>query len=545
MPVLDWIGKAAVVNHHKDVPYRLLEPVPELSLSRTPRKEGAEIVDTSRNLIIQGDNLHALKALLPRYAGKVKCVYIDPPYNTGNEGWAYNDNVNSPEIRKWLGEVVGKEGETLDRHDRWLCMMYPRLVLLKQFLRDDGVIFVSIDDNEIARLRLLMDEVFGDRNFVHEIIWKNKYGPGAMTKGFGNVHEYILCYSSTPLASVEAKLGGKAAAAYKGKDDKYPVRGGFVTQPLMTRSKDPRPNLVYPVVHNGEEIWPDKQWIWERSRLESAIKNDEVVFRKTKGKWSVRFKQYLRDENGVMRMAKPISIFNGPFNQNGTWEMEEIFGTKDVFSNTKPSELIQYLISMVFNGDTDKDYLVMDSFAGSGTTGHAVLKQNAEDGGNRHFILVEMDADIARDVTAERIRRVAKGYTGAKGDLVEGLGGSFQFCELSAEPLFTPEGFVREDVSFPQLAEFVWFVETGTGFAGRTDSPLIGEYKERGVYLLYNGILKDRSVNGGNVLTGPVLDSLPKFDGPKVIYAAACRLGSARLAREGIVFKQTPYALEV
>ncbi|RMH39181.1 MAG: site-specific DNA-methyltransferase, partial [Gammaproteobacteria bacterium] len=399
MPTLNWIGKEAVVKHHKEVPYRLLEADPALSCGDAD----------SGNLIVQGDNLHALKALLPRYAGQVKCIYIDPPYNTGNEGWVYNDNVNSPEIRRWLGEVVGKEGETLDRHDRWLCMMYPRLVLLRQFLREDGVIFVSIDDYEIARLRLLMDEVFGTRNFVHEIVWKNKYGPGAMTKGFGNIHEYILCYSKNPLSSIEAHLSSEEAARYKNKDDKFKVRGGYVTQPLMTKSKDPRPNLVYPVYYNGHEIWPDKQWIWEKNRLQEAIKNDEVVFRKNKGKWSVRFKQYLKDSAGNIRKAKPISILTGPFNQEGTWEIEDIFGNRNIFSNPKPSSLIAYLISMIINGDEDKNCIVMDSFAGSGTTAHAVLKQNAEDGGNRRFILVEMDENIAANVTAERVRRVIEG----------------------------------------------------------------------------------------------------------------------------------------
>ena len=165
MPTLNWIGKEAVVKHHKDVPYRLLEPVPELSCGDPG----------SGNLIVQGDNLHALKALLPRYAGQVKCIYIDPPYNTGNENWVYNDNVNSPEIRKWLGHVVGGEGETLDRHDRWLCMMYPRLSLLRHFLREDGAIFISIDDNEIAALRLLMDEIFGGAISLHLLHGKDLY----------------------------------------------------------------------------------------------------------------------------------------------------------------------------------------------------------------------------------------------------------------------------------------------------------------------------------------------------------------------------------
>jgi adenine specific DNA methylase Mod len=165
MPSLQWIGKEAVVRHHKNVPYRLLEPVAELSTDDAVSGMGG-------NLLIHGDNLDALKALLPQYAGRVKCIYIDPPYNTGNEGWSYNDNVNSPEIKKWLGEVVGKEGEILDRHDRWLCMMYPRLVLLKQFLREDGAIFISIDDNEVGRLRLLMDEIWGATNFVATVLWQ-------------------------------------------------------------------------------------------------------------------------------------------------------------------------------------------------------------------------------------------------------------------------------------------------------------------------------------------------------------------------------------
>lgn len=222
-------------------------------------------------------------------------------------------------------------------------------------------------------------------------------------------------------------------------------------------------------------------------------------------------------------------------------ELVDFNTSNDVFITPKPTRLIQRILQIA----TDKDSLILDSFAGSGTTGHAVLKQNAEDGGNRRFILVEMDENIARNVTAERVRRAAQGYTNAKGQQVEGLGGGFQFCRLSSEPLFDANGQIRSDVSFAQLAEFVWFAETGSGFTGKADSPLLGIHQGRAVYLLYNGILKDRSINGGNVLTSPVLDLLPKFDGPKVIYAAACRMGQARMDRLGIQFKQTPYALEV
>lgn len=221
-------------------------------------------------------------------------------------------------------------------------------------------------------------------------------------------------------------------------------------------------------------------------------------------------------------------------------EVQDIFGTQTAFDTPKPTRLIQRILQIA----TNKDSLILDSFAGSGTTGHAVLKQNAEDGGNRRFILVEMDDSIAQNVTRERVKRVAEGYTNAKGQAVEGLGGGFQFCRLSAEPLFDADGQIRSDVSFAQLAEFVWFAETGTGFTGAADSPLLGMFEGRAIYLLYNGILKDKSVGGGNVLTGPVFDVLPKFSGPKVIYAAANRMG-ARAAREGISFKQTPYALEV
>lgn len=222
-------------------------------------------------------------------------------------------------------------------------------------------------------------------------------------------------------------------------------------------------------------------------------------------------------------------------------ELVDFATSGDVFITPKPVRLIQRILQIA----ADKDSLILDSFAGSGTTGHAVLKQNAEDGGNRRFILVEMDDNIVRNVTAERMRRVVKGYSNAKGQPIAGLGGGFQFCHLSGQPLFDADGQIRGDVRFAQLAEFVWFAETGSGFVGKGDSPLLGVHQGRAVYLLYNGILKDRSVDGGNVLTSPVLDVLPPFDGPRVIYAAACRLGRARLDRLGIQFKQTPYALEI
>jgi adenine-specific DNA-methyltransferase len=555
MPTLNWIGKDAVVRHHQDVPFRLLEPVAELSC---PAADG---VEGSGNLIVQGDNLHALKALLPRYAGQVKCIYIDPPYNTGNEGWAYNDNVNSPEIRRWLGEVVGKEGETLDRHDRWLCMMYPRLVLLKKFLRDDGFIFVSLDDNEVASLRFLLVELFGEANFVAQIVVEANRR-GQTYKQISKTHEYVMCFQRSDAARLnELQTGGENL-------DRADEHGGFSARELRNRNpkfgRHNRPNLFYPI-HvvpesvNGAREWcvsaepiagsvevlpfnsqgKESCWRWGSKKLaEAALDGVKTVFasQTRSGEWRI-FEKYRKEAV----KAKTIWGDTEFISEQGTYVLSDM-GLADAFQFPKPPDLIRRCIELA----TGNDDLVLDCFAGSGTTGHAVLKQNAEDGGNRRVILVEMDEGIAQNVTAVRMRRVVGGYSNAKGQAVDGLGGGFQYCRLSAEPLFDAHGAVREDVRFAQLAEFVWFSETGSGhLGGFGSSPLLGTHQGRAIYLLYNGILKDRSVDGGNVLTAAVLELLPPHDGPRVIYAAACRLGKPRLLREGIVFKQTPYELEV
>ena len=541
MPSLHWIGKDAVVKHHQDVPFHLLEPVPALSAGHAGDS-------ASGNLIVQGDNLLALKALLPRYAGQVKCIYIDPPYNTGNEGWAYNDNVNSPEIRKWLGAVVGKEGETLDRHDRWLCMMYPRLVLLRQFLREDGAIFVSIDDNEVATLRFLMDEIFGAGNFVATLVWQKKYAVANDHKTIAPMHDFVLVYQRS-LAWKRNLLprGDEKDNLYRFEDTKGRFRPDNYT---CSKSAEERPNLYYQVTNpnTGDVIWPKRTRVWSYSQDEHArhIKEDLIYWGKDgKGKVPAykRYKHALRNADGVVPQTLWMHDFAGHTDIARKDLREVLFDEPSAsdFATPKPALLIQRILQIA----TDKDSLILDSFAGSGTTSHAVLKQIAEDGGTRRCILVEMDEGIAKNVTAERVKRVSQGYTNAKGEAVAGLGGGFQFCTLSAEPLFTPYGLVREDVRFAQLAEFVWFAETGTGYTGTADSPLLGVFDGQAIYLLYNGILKDHSVDGGNVLTGPVLDILPPFDGPKTIYAAACRLGAPRLQREQIVFKQTPYALAV
>jgi site-specific DNA-methyltransferase (adenine-specific)/adenine-specific DNA-methyltransferase len=535
MPTLNWIGKEAVITHHREVPYRLLEPDPTLGLA-----EGE--AGGRGNLIVEGDNLHALKSLLPRYAGQVKCIYIDPPYNTGNEGWVYNDNVKAPEIVKWLGEVVGKEAEDLSRHDKWLCMMYPRLVLLKQFLREDGAIFVSIDDNEIASLRLLMDEVFGRGNFVACSAWQKRYSRENRV-AIGDAHEYVVTYAIDPFkfkaTARKLPLGPKQLAVYKNPNND--PRGKWRAVSLSAQGF--RPNQMYEIVSptTGKTHSPPEGSCWKviEPEYKRLLADGRIYFGKDGNAIPSRI-QFLSTIEGIAPWTWWPHEEVGHTDESRK-EVQTLFGTQTAFDTPKPTRLIQRILQIA----TDTDSLILDSFAGSGTTGHAVLKQNAEDGGTRRFILVEMEPGIARDITAERVRRVAAGYTDAKGKAVPGLGGGFQYCRLSAEPLFNEFGDIRDDVTFSQLADFVWFTETGTGYLGGGDSPLLGIHEGRAVYLLFNGILGDRRPEGGNILTRPVLDSLPAHEGERTIYAAATRLGEAALRRAGITFKQTPYAIGV
>lgn len=540
MPTLNWIGKQAVETHHKDVPFRLLEAVPELSAGDTD----------SGNVIVQGDNLLALKALLPRYAGQVKCIYIDPPYNTGNEGWVYNDNVNSPEIQRWLGDVVGKEGETLDRHDRWLCMMYPRLMLLKQFLRDDGSIWISMDESEIGHLRCLMDEIFGRQNFITCIAWQKRYSRENRV-AIGEAHEYILVYSSNPIkfkaVANKLPLGEKQLAVYKNPNNDS--RGQWRSVSLSAQGY--RPNQMYEIISplTGKKHVPPEGSCWKviESEYKKLLADNRIYFGKDGNAIPQRI-QFLSSIDGIAPWTWWPHEEAGHTDESRK-EIQDIFHTQTAFDTPKPTRLIQRILQIA----TNKDDLILDSFAGSGTTAHAVLKQNAEDGGNRRFILVEMDATIAQTVTAERMKRVSQGYTNAKGHAVAGLGSGFQFYKLSDEPLFTAEGVIRADVSFTQLAEFVWFMETGTGLALPVDtvltSPLLGIHNNQAVFLLYNGILKDKTDAGGNVLNLKTLsllrEYLPEATMPSVVYGAFTRFDKTKLQQLNINFHQLPYELAV
>jgi site-specific DNA-methyltransferase (adenine-specific)/adenine-specific DNA-methyltransferase len=573
MPTLNWIGKDAVINHHLEVPFHLLKDVPELGCGDPG----------SGNLIVEGDNLVALKALLPYYKGKVKCICIDPPYNTGNEGWAYNDNVNSPAIKRWLGETVGKEGETLDRHDRWLCMMYPRLALLREFLSEDGSIFITLDDNEIHALRYVMNEVFGANNFITTCIWQKVYSPKNSARHFSEDHDYVSVYAKNA-ETWKPNLVARSEeqdAAYKNRDND--PRGLWKTSDLSARNYFSKGTYSLTCPSGRIIAGPPTGMYWRVSKEKfEELNADNRIWWGKDGSAIPQIKRFLTEvKQGVVPQTLWFYSEVG-HTQEAKKELVSVMDFKDsdsVFITPKPTRLIERILQIATNpGD-----LVLDSFAGSGTTGHAVLKMNAATGTTtegtevhrgkdseslwssvssvveksvlpRRFILVEMEPKIATDITRERVKRVAEGYTNAKGEAVPGLGGGFRFVRLGDE-LFDEHGRINEPkVRFADLARHVYFSETGEpliermkdeggGMKARKLTPLLGVHHGRAVYLLYNGILKDKSVDGGNVLTTTTLEHLPTHDGPKVVYAAGCRFSKARLEREGITFKQTPYAI--
>lgn len=550
MPTLNWIGKEAVVEHHKEVPFHLLRCNPDLSVGEPE----------SGNLLIQGDNLLALKALLPYYAGKVKLIYIDPPYNFGEESWIYYDNVDSPIIREWLGKVVGREAEDLSRHDKWLCMMYPRLVLLHQLLQDDGLLWVSIDDNEVHRARLILDEIFGIQNFIASVIWQKRTSPEARLP-LGAAHDYILVYGKDKEKAKKTinrvPLSAKRLKDYKNPDNDS--RGTWASRDMTGQTGHAADTQFYELsTPTGKKYSPPNGRCWTVSEdtFKSLAKDNRIWFG-TKGNSRPRIKIFLSESEGATAWTWWSNTEVG-HNQEATKELKQLFGTPP-FETPKPMRLIDRIIRLSSNPDD----LVLDSFGGSGTTGHAVMQANQEDGGKRRFILVEMESEIAQKITAQRLQKAIEGYTweGQRGKVneVEGLGSGFRFCTLD-DPLFDAAGQIRANVSFTELARHVFFTETGeplpapapeskdlTGFQNLSglDSPLLGASHGQAVYLLFNGILGDKSETGGNILTRQVLASLPKHEGPKVIYGEGCLLSPSTLQEMGITFRQLPYEIKI
>ena len=443
------------------------------TMTLRPCREESVDFDHTQNLYIEGDNLDVLKALRETYLGKVKMIYIDPPYNTGND-FVYNDDFaqSRDEFEETSGLFDDEGNQTIDPmqrntesngrfHTDWLNMIYPRLKVARDLLSDDGVIFISIDDNEVENLRKICDEIFGSENHIETVVWKNKYGAGAKTVGFISAHEYVLVYSKNTITDLTCEFIGEEREKYNKKDSKFNQRGPYRTQPLMTNSLGDRPNLMYSVFYNGVEIKPRKQWVWSKERMEDAIANDNVEFSLQKdGSYTVRSKSYLYDENGKIRRGKPVSVMNGPFTQDGTQEVRNLFDAKSVFDFTKPSELIKFFIGLEINGNNSRDYIILDFFSGSATTAHAVMQLNAEDGGNRKFIMVQLPEKTDEtseaykagyknicEIGKERIRRAGQKIKEENKDKegIEKLDIGFRVLKLDSsnmeEVYYTPHDF--------------------------------------------------------------------------------------------------------
>ena len=476
MPTLDWEGKAQAVDAAKKIPHRLID------------FDSARGCGDSDNLIVHGDNLPVLKALLPFYRRAVKCIYIDPPYNTHSAFEHYDDNFE---------------------HGEWLSMMYPRLELLRDLLSDDGAIFISIDDEEAHYLKVICDEIFGRKNFVAQCAVKRS-GGRQDSKFFAVVNEYLLCYASNAnffTAGEEIKAG----EVYP----KFDAECGrnYKTQLLRkwgsnSRRVD-RPNLFYAIpAPDGSELYPmlsateEGCWRWGKNKMREAFDDSLIEFVKKDGAW-VAYEKIFEPHEGEARTKKFTTWIDDA--ATGASEVKKIFGT-NVFDYPKAVSLIERVLKM---GNVDKNSLVLDAFAGSGTTAHAVLNLNASDGGNRKFILIESQ-DYCDTITADRVRRV---------------GGSFRFGELGA-PLFDATGGLNRAVSFLQLAAYIWFKFTGQALGATGDEPLLGIHEGTAYYLLRDTLTK-------NFLAG-----LP--EGRKIIFAEASRVSAETLKAQKIIFKQIP-----
>ena len=566
MPMLKWAGKEKVVNHHNDVPFRVLErkwgfcshaeargrgdflATKDAKSTKEDGKNLCELCDLcgKENMIIHGDNLAALKALLPQYEGRVKCIYIDPPYNTGNEGWVYNDNVNDPQIKKWLGEVVGKEGEDFSRHDKWLCMMYPRLRLLQKLLADDGAIFISIDDNEFSRLRFICDEVFGQGNFIASLIWRKADSPSSNTVPLISDHEYILVYAKDGAKLKLCPMDAPEIVEAYGIVDE---RGRRCRDRLLKKNgrsslRKDRPTMFFPIIApDGSEVFPihdngeEARWSMGKDGVERLLKEGRIVWkRRTKmGKevWEPYTREYAPDNP-----TRPYPTIWGDLHtmRQAKAQLREIFKTADLFDTPKPVNLIERILRLI----GDKDSIVLDSFAGSGTTAHAVLKMNKEDGGKRKFILIEM-MDYADTVTAERVKRVISGY--GEGDkAVEGTGGGFGYYELG-DPLMIGEN-LNEDLPLEKIREYVWYMETrGARRPEKPEKPdnpenpgepyLLGVADGTAYYFCYE---RGKVVKLNRALLRKLKTRAARY----VIYADLCLLDDSELEKYNITFKKIP-----
>lgn len=506
MPILNWLTRDEDIKAASKVPYRLLEEVPELSYGDKD----------SGNMLIQGDNLEALKSLLPFFAGKVRCIYIDPPYNTKSAFEHYDDNLE---------------------HSQWLAMMWPRLELLRELLSEDGSIWVSIDDNEGHYLKVIMDEVFGRKNFISNVIWQKKFSPQNDAKWISDSHDHIICFAKNKAGWFPNPLPRtqKMNSRYKNPDNDS--RGSWISTDL-TRAEH-RDRDYWPLkTPSGKEVFPAKGRSWSRPKenIEKLVSDNRLWFG-PKGDRMPRLKKFLNEMQGGLT---PQSVWlNADVGHNQEAKREIInLNLGDVFDTPKPERLLERIIHIATNpGD-----LVLDSFLGSGTT-QAVAKKM-----DRRCIGIEM-GDHAVTHCQPRLKKVVDGEQGGISKAVAWQGGGgFRFYRLGTNA-FDEEGRICPDISFAVLAAHVWFSETNSPWSGCGDSPVLGIYDGKGYALLYNGILGDKRPDGGNILTSQTLriirDDIAKIDedfsGPLVIYGESSRIGDARLKRESVIFKQTPY----
>jgi len=535
MPTLDFKGKQFIYGYHLTVPVRTFKIDKKKSLNRDSSSRKSPLED---NLILHSDNLHALKALLPRYAGKVKCIYIDPPYNTGNENWVYNDNVNSPLMRAWLAKHSPVDLEDLERHDKWLCMMWPRLHLLQELLSDDGVIFISIDDNEVHRLRMLMDEIFGKSNFVANIVWHHRKS-SQNDIDVSLSHNHILCYAFER-SSFSFNAGDVDESKFSNPDND--PRGPWIADPMD--APNVRENLTYEIINpnTGKIYLPPtgRHWRFSKDKYDIALKEKRILFGK-RGTSKPQYKRFLSEarEKGVNIFTIWSDVGTAT---DGTKELIGIFGRGQLFPTPKPTDLIEKIIRV----STDKNDIILDSFAGSGTTAHAVLTLNKEDGGNRKFILVECE-DYADTITAERVRRVINGVENATDEtLRNGLGGAFTYCTLG-EPIDEEGMLTGENLpTYETLADYIAYTATGRALtaARKQEDYCFGETNDIRFYLIYEPSL-DFLESSASALDGARADQIAKAceeTGKKAyVYAPQKFVSQKELTEMGITFCQLPY----
>jgi adenine-specific DNA-methyltransferase len=538
MPTLNWIGKDKVINHHLDVPFKVLEHSYGYNNGQQTERETG-----SGNMIIHGDNLEALKALLPQYEGQIKCIYIDPPYNTGNEGWVYNDNVNDPKIKKWLHSVVGKEGEDLSRHDKWLCMMYPRLKLLHKLLHTEGFIAISIDDNEVFNLGLLLNEIFGQNRRLACIPVKSEPSGGKGKDALRIGHEYLLVYYKENTLGLKLENKNVIGTTLNDGQGEY-IKGRELSKWGSESLRQDRQEMWFPLIApDGTEVYPirndgkEGRWRWgkKNKKIVDILNNalyahwekrkydDGIELNGEKERWFPFEK--IRDKKKNFGWNTWLDSIG--YNSEATKELKEIFNEK-IFDTPKPIGLIQWIINLM----DDSEGIVLDSFVGSGATGHAVLKLNFSDGGNRKFILVEME-DYAETITAERVKRVINGY----GEM-EGAGGSFDYYTLG-QNLFDENEELNEGVPLEKIRNYIWFTETKTVYQSQPvkaingASAFMGIYNDTAYYFYWHP-------GKATCLNLQWLKYLKKEAGQHVVYADNCILNKQQLAKYNIIFKKIP-----